>query len=77
MHKKPRRQPFHIEATKLNFKACPTKGYSEVPRTEMLDYALTYVVRIHRSDDELRAMEATSEASPSRPSAPPVTPGQD
>jgi hypothetical protein len=61
MCKKPRRQPFHIEATKLNFKACPIEGYSEVLRTEMLDYALTYVARIHCSDDELRAMEGTPE----------------
>jgi hypothetical protein len=75
MHKKPRRQPFHIEATKLNFKACSTEGYSEVLRTEMLDYALTYVTRIHCSDDELRAMEGTSEASTSSPSAPLITPG--
>jgi hypothetical protein len=75
MRKKPRRQPFHIEATKLNFKACLTEGYSEVLRTEMLDYALTYVVRIHRSDDELRAMEGTPEASTFGPSTLPVTPG--
>jgi hypothetical protein len=70
-------QPFHIEATKLNFKACPTEGYSEVLRTEMLDYALTYVARIHRSDDELRAMEGTPEASTSGSSTPPATPGQE
>jgi hypothetical protein len=75
MHKKPRRQPFHVEATKINFKACPTEGYLEVPRTEMLDYALTYVVRIHCSDDELCAMEGTLEASTSGLSAPPATPG--
>jgi hypothetical protein len=73
MRKKLRRQPFHVEATKLNFKACPTEGYSEVPRTEMLDYALTYVTRIHRSDDELRAMEGTPEAITSGPSAPTAT----
>jgi hypothetical protein len=71
--KKPRRQPFHVEATKLNFKACLTEGYSEAPRTEMLDYALTYVVRIHRSDDELHAMEGTPKASTSGPSTPLVT----
>jgi hypothetical protein len=75
MRKKPCRQPFHVEATKLNFKACPMKGYSEVLRIEMLDYALTYVTRIHRSNDELRAMEGTPEASTSGPSTPPVTPG--
>jgi hypothetical protein len=74
MHKKPRIQPFHVEATKLNFKACPTEGYSEVPRIEMLYYALTYVVRIHSSNDELRAMEGTPEASTSSSFAPPVTP---
>jgi len=77
MRKKPRRQPFHVEATKLNFKACPTEDYSEVPRIEMLDYALTYVVRIHRSDDELRAMEGTPEASTSGPSTPLDTSGQE
>jgi hypothetical protein len=77
MRKKPRRQPFHVEATKLNFKACLTEGYSEVPRIDMLDYALTYVARIHGSDDELRAMEGTPEASTSGPSAPPITPGQE
>jgi len=74
MHKKPHRQPFHVEATKLNFKACRMEGYSEVLRTEMLDYALTYVARIHRYDDELRAMEGTPEASTSGPSTPLVTP---
>jgi hypothetical protein len=57
--KKTCRQPFHVEATKLNFKACPTEGYSEVPRTKMLDYAFTYIVRIHHSDDKLHAMEGT------------------
>jgi hypothetical protein len=77
MRKKPRRQPFHVEATKLNFKACLTEGYSKVLRTEMLDYALTYVVRIHRSDDKLRAMEGTPEASTYGPSTPPVTLGQE
>jgi hypothetical protein len=77
MCKKPHRQPFHVEATKLNFKACLTEGYSEVPRTKMLDYALTYVARIHRFDDELCAMEGTFEASTSGPSAPPVTPRQE
>jgi hypothetical protein len=69
MRKKPRSQPFHVEVTKLNFKACPTKGYSED--------ALTDVMRIHHSDDELRAMEGTPEASTSGPSAPPVTLGQE
>jgi hypothetical protein len=77
MRKKPHRQPFHVEATKLNFKACPTEGYSEVPRIEMLEYALTYVARIHHSDDELRATEGTLEASTSGPSTPPTTPGQE
>jgi hypothetical protein len=76
MRKKPRRQPFHVEATKLNFKACLTEGYSEVSRTEMY-YALTYVMRIHHSNDELRAMEGTPEASTSGPSAPLITSGQE
>jgi hypothetical protein len=52
------------------------EGYLEVLRTDMLDYTLTYVMRIHGSDDELCAMEGTPEASTSGPSAPPVTPGQ-
>jgi hypothetical protein len=77
MCKKPRRQPFHVEATKLNFKACLMEGYSEVPRTEVLDYTLTYVARIHCSDNELRAMEGTPEASTSGPFALPVTPRQE
>jgi hypothetical protein len=77
MCKKPRRQPFHVEATKLNFKACSTEGYLEVSRTKMLDYTLTYVARIHSFDDELRAMEGTLEASTSGPFAPPITPGQE
>jgi hypothetical protein len=77
MRKKPRRQPFHVEATKFNFKVCSTEGYSEVPRTEMLDYALTYVARIHHSDNELRAMEGTLEASTSGLSTPPATLGQE
>jgi hypothetical protein len=77
MCKRPHRQPFHVKATKLNFKACPTEGYSEVLRIEMLYYALIYVARIHRSDDELRAMEGTPKASTSGPSTPPVTLGQE
>ena len=43
----------------------------------MLDYALTYIARIHRSDDELRAMEGTPEASTSGPSTPLDTSGQE
>jgi hypothetical protein len=39
----------------------------------MLDYALTYVTRMHRSNDELRATEGTPEASTFGSSAPPVT----
>jgi hypothetical protein len=77
MRKKLRRQPFHVEATKLNFKACQTEGYSEVPRTEMLDYALTFVARIHHSDDKLLVMEGTPAASTSGPSTPPASPGQE
>jgi hypothetical protein len=42
-----------------------------------LYYALIYVTRIHRSDDELRAMEGTPKASTSGPSTPPVTLGQE
>ena len=43
----------------------------------MLDYALTYIVRIHRSDDELHATEGTPKASTSGSFAPPVTPRQE
>jgi hypothetical protein len=43
----------------------------------MLDYALTYVTRIHHSDDELRAMQGTPEVSTSGPCTPPATLGQE
>jgi hypothetical protein len=69
------RQPFHVEPTELNFKAFLTEGYSEVSRTKMLNYALSYVARIHCSDNELRALEDPSAAFTFGPSTPPVTPG--
>jgi hypothetical protein len=79
MRRKPHRQTFHVEPTKLNLAACSSVDYPQVPRTEMLERALARVARIHRTDDELRAMDATSEASTSTagPSTPPITPGQE
>jgi hypothetical protein len=44
----------------------------------MLEHALAHVARMHHTDDELRAMDRTSEVSASTdgPSTPLVTPGQ-
>jgi hypothetical protein len=45
----------------------------------MLEHALARVARIHHTDDELRAMDRTSEVSASTdgPSTPPATFGQE
>jgi hypothetical protein len=76
--RKPHRQTFHVEPTKLNLAACLSADYPQIPRTEMLEHALARVARIHHIDDELRAMDRTSEVltSTDGPSTPPVTPGQ-
>jgi hypothetical protein len=77
--RKPRRQTFHVEPTKLNLAACSSTDYPQIPRTEILEHALARVARIHHTDDELRAMDRTSEASASTDglSSPPVTFGQE
>jgi hypothetical protein len=73
--RKPCRQTFHVEPTKLNLAACSSMDYPQIPRTEMLEHALACVARIHHTDYELRAMDRTSEVSASTngPSTPPVT----
>jgi hypothetical protein len=77
--RKPRRQTFHVEPTKLNLAACLSADYPQVPRTKMLERALARVARIHHTDDELRAMDRTSEvfASTASPSTPSATSGQE
>jgi hypothetical protein len=74
-HRKPRRQTFHVEPTKLNLAACSSADYPQIPWTEMLEHALVHVTRIHHTNDELRAMDRTSEVSASTDglSTPPAT----
>jgi hypothetical protein len=73
--RKPCRQTFHVEPTKLNLAACSSADYPQIPRTEMLEHALARISRIHHTDDELHAMNRNSEAfaSTDGPSTPPAT----
>jgi hypothetical protein len=73
--RKPRRQTFHVEPTKLNLAACSSMDYSQIPWTKMLEHTLARVARIHHTDDELRALDCTFEVSASTngPSSPPTT----
>jgi hypothetical protein len=68
-------QTFHVEPTKLNLAACSSMNYPQISRTEMLEHALARIAWIHHTDDELRAMDRTSEVSASTdgPSSPPAT----
>jgi hypothetical protein len=77
--RKPRRQTFHVELTKLNLAACSSTDYPQIPWTEMLEHALARVARIHHIDGELRAMDHTFEVSASTdgPSSPSATIGQE
>ena len=48
--KRPRKESFRVEPTKLNLKACPSKDYPEAPKTEQLEEALEYTSRMHHTD---------------------------
>jgi hypothetical protein len=76
--RRPHRQTFHVEPTKLNLAACSSVDYPQIPWTEMLEHALAHVARIHHTNDELRAMDRTSEVSASTDGlfSPPATFGQ-
>jgi hypothetical protein len=52
-HKRPCKESFRVEPTKLNLKACPSEDYPKAPKTEQLEKALAYISRMHRTDTEL------------------------
>ena len=45
MRKRPRKESFRVEPTKLNPKACPFEDYPEVSKTEQLEESLKYISR--------------------------------
>ena len=51
--KRPHKESFWVEPTKLNLKACPFEDYPEAPKTEQLEEALEYISRMHRTDVEI------------------------
>jgi hypothetical protein len=51
--KRPRKEAFSVEPTKLNLKACPSETYPKASKTMELEEALEYISRIHRTDVEL------------------------
>ena len=63
--KRPRKESFWVEPTKLNLKACPSEDYPKAPKTEQLEEALVYILRIHRTDAELQEMDASTTPPPS------------
>jgi hypothetical protein len=62
--KKPHKESFHVESTKLNLKACPSEDYPKALKTEQLEEALAYISRMHRTDAELQAMGASTSTPP-------------
>jgi hypothetical protein len=51
--KRPHKEAFSVEPTKLNMKACSSKTYPEASETTNLEEALEYISRIHCTDAEL------------------------
>ena len=51
--KRPHKESFRIEPTKLNLKACPFEDYLKASKTEQLEEALEYISRMHYTDVEL------------------------
>ena len=51
--KRPRKESFRVEPTKLNLKACPSEDYPKALKTEQLEEALEYISRMHLTDAEL------------------------
>ena len=64
-HKRPCKESFRVEPTKLNLKACPSEDYPEAPKIEQLEDALEYISRMHRTDAELYEMDASTSPPPS------------
>ena len=56
-HKKPRKETFRIEPTRLNLAACSSEDYPEVEKTQELEEALEYISILHRPDAELQEMD--------------------
>ena len=63
--KRPRKESFCVEPTKLNLKACLSETYLEAPKTEELEEALAYISRMHRTNAELREMDGSTSPPPS------------
>ena len=59
------KESFWVEPTKLNIKACPSEDYPEAPKTEQLEEALEYILRMHCTDAELQEMDASTSPPPS------------
>ena len=51
--KRPCKEAFSVEPTKLNLKACPFETYPKAPKTTELEEALEYISRIHRTNAKL------------------------
>ena len=64
--KRPRKESFRVEPTKLNLKACLSEDYPEAPKTEQLEEALEYISRMYRTDLELQKMDASTTPTPSQ-----------
>ena len=65
-HKRPCKESFWVEPTKLNLKACPFEDYLEASKTEQLEEALEYILRMHRTNAELQEMDASTSPPPSQ-----------
>ena len=65
MQKRPHKESFRVEPTKLNLKACPSEDYPKAPKTKQSEEALEYTSRMHRTDVELQAMDASTSPPPS------------
>ena len=52
-HKRLHKETFSVEPTKLNLKACPSETYPKALKTEQLEEALEYILRMHHTDVEL------------------------
>jgi hypothetical protein len=59
-HKRPCKESFRVEPTKLNLKACPFEDYPEAPKTERMEKAVVYISRMHCTDVELQEMDAST-----------------
>ena len=59
-HKRPCKESFRVEPTKLNLKAFPSKDYPEALKIDPLEEFLEYISRLHRTDAELQDMDAST-----------------